>query len=405
MRYSALSDVRVVDLSHFIAGPYATKLLADMGAEVIKVEPPWGEGARRLGPFPHAAESKPPERGGLFAFLNQNKLGVTLDLKEARGRDLLTRLLEDADLLIENFAPGTLAAFGFAPDELLAKFPRLSIVSISNFGQDGPDRDSRLNDLVLFARGGWTYPVGEKDREPLTPPGSLAQYVGALYGAIAALQAVLARRLSNGPGQHIDISLLEATVATMIYEAVTFQYVGVARERAGKRFAVGPFLIVTLRCRDGYAGLQCVTDKQFQALFQLMGEPALARDARFASARQRMVNNDELLRMVEEFFLKHERAWLYREGQRRAIPLVPIPSVAEVLEWEQTRARGFFETIEDPELGRIRIPGAPLRFSSQRPEASRAAPRLGEHNRQILESRLGLGAAKMERTSDSARAS
>ena len=136
-----------------------------------------------------------------------------------------------------------------------------------------------------------------------------------------------------------------------------------------------------------------------------MGEPALASDARFASARQRMVNNDELLRMVEEFFLKHERAWLYHEGQRRAIPLVPIPSVAEVLEWEQTRARGFFETIEDPELGSIRIPGASLRFSSQRPEASRPAPRLGEHNREILQSRLGFPGGAMEGTRDTARAS
>ena len=394
MRYRALSDIRVVDLTHFIAGPYATKLLADYGAEVIKVEPPGGEGGRRLGPF-RSKGSVAHDRGGLFAFLNTNKLGITINLKDSAGRGALRKLLGDADLMVENFAPGTLARLGLPAEELLTKFPRLSIISISNFGQDGPDRDSILNDLTLFARGGWTYPVGEKDREPLTPPGSLAQYVGGLYGAIAALQAVLARRLSNGPGQHIDISLLEAAVATMIYEAVTFQYVGVARERAGKRFAVGPFLIVTLRCRDGYAGLQCVTDKQFQALFELMGEPALAADARFASPRQRMVNNDELLRMVEEFFLKHERAWLYHEGQRRAIPLVPIPSVAEVLEWEQTRARGFFETIEDPELGSIRIPGASLRFSSHRPEASRPAPRLGEHNREILNARLGLGGEAM----------
>ena len=404
MRYRALSDIRVVDLTHFIAGPYATKLPADYGAEVIKVEPPGGEGGRRLGPF-RSNGNVARDRGGLFAFLNANKLGITLDLKDPAARDALLTLLGDADLLVENFAPATLARLGLPAEKLLARFPRLSIISISNFGQDGPDRDSILNDLTLFARGGWTYPVGEKEREPLTPPGSLAQYIGGLYGAIAALQAVLARKLSNQPGQHVDISLLEATVATMIYEAVTFQYVGVARERAGKRFAVGPFLIVTLRCRDGYAGLHCVTDKQFQALFKLMGEPALASDARFASARQRMVNNDELLRMVEEFFLKHERAWLYREGQRRAIPLVPIPSVAEVLEWEQTRARGFFETIQDPELGRIRIPGASLRFSSQRPEASRPAPRLGEHNREILQSRLGFPGGAMEGTRDTARAS
>ncbi len=398
MRYSALSDIRVVDLTHFIAGPYATKLLADYGAEVIKIEPPWGEGGRKLGPF--RADGVPAgDRGGLFAFLNTNKLGVTLNLKDQAGRDAILRLLADADLLVENFAPGTLAQLDLAPGDLLAKFPKLSIISISNFGQDGLDRDSLLNDLTLYARGGWTYPVGEKDREPLTPPGSLAQYVGGLYGAIAAMQSVLARNLNHRAGQHVDISLLEAAVATMIYETVTFQYAGVVRERAGRRFAVGPFLIVTLKCRDGYAGLQCVTDKQFEALCGLMGQPELARDARFRTALQRMVNNDALLEIVAQFFLEHDRAWLYREGQGCAIPLVPIPSVAEVLEWEQTRARGFFETVDDPVLGSIRIPGAPLRLTSHRPEPSRPAPRLGEHNREILGARLGMHAAAEARTS------
>ena len=390
MRYDALSDIRVVDLTHFIAGPYATKLLADYGAEVIKVEPPSGEGGRKLSPFRANGSSHQPDRGGLFAYLNTNKLGITLNLKDRAGRDALLRLLDAADLMVENFAPGTLANLGLSAADLLAKFPKLSIVSISNFGQDGPDRDKILNDLTLFARGGWTYPVGEPHREPLTPPGSLAQYVAGLYGAIAALQAVLARKISGAPGQHIDISMLEATVSTMIYETVSFQYLGAIRERAGRRFAIGPFLIVTLKCRDGYAGLQCVTDKQFEGLCDLMGRPELARDDRFATALKRMVNNDALLEIVAAFFLERDRHWLYREGQGRAIPLVPIPSVAEVLEWEQTKARGFFETIEDPELGKIRIPGSSLRFSSHRAEPSRPAPRLGEHNREILQTRLGL---------------
>ncbi len=398
MRYRALSDIRVIDLTHFIAGPYATKLLADYGAEVIKVEPPWGEGGRKIGPF--RANGEPSrDRGGLFAFLNTNKLGITLDLRDRPGRDALLRLLGDADLMVENFAPGTLAKLGIAPSELMARFPRLSIISISNFGQDGPDRDGILNDLTLYARGGWTYPVGEPNREPLTPPGSLAQYIGGLYAAIAAMQAMLARKIGTASGQHIDISLLEAAVATMIYETVTFQYAGVVRERAGRRFAVGPFLIVTLKCRDGYAGLQCVTDKQFEGLCDLMGRPEMARDQRFATALQRMVNNDALLEIVAAFFLKHDRGWLYREGQRRAIPLVPIPSIGEVLEWEQTKARGFFETIDDPELGRIRIPGAPLRLTSHRPEPSRPAPRLGEHNQEILGNRLGIDAAEIARMS------
>ncbi len=402
MRYRALSDIRVVDLSHFIAGPYATKLLADYGAEVIKVEPPWGEGGRKLGPF-RANGAPPHDRGGLFAFLNTNKLGITLNLKDRTCCDALLKLLGDADLLVENFAPGTMAKLGLAPNELLAKFPRLSIISISNFGQDGPDRDAILNDLTLFARGGWTYPVGEKHREPLTPPGSLAQYIGGLYGAIAALQAVLSRNLASRTGQHVDISLLEAAVATMIYETVTFQYAGIVRERAGRRFAVGPFLIVTLKCRDGYAGLQCVTDKQFEGLCDLMGRPEMAHDPRFASALQRMVNNDALLEIVANFFLEHDRAWLYREGQGRAIPLVPIPSIVEVLEWEQTKARGFFETIEDPVLGAIRIPGAPLRLTSHSSEPSRPAPQLGEHNHEILERRLGLSAGDVERMREGAQ--
>jgi crotonobetainyl-CoA:carnitine CoA-transferase CaiB-like acyl-CoA transferase len=392
MRYHALSDLRVVDLTHFIAGPYATKLLADMGADVVKVEPPWGEGGRKLGPRRAGVE----DRGGLFAFLNLNKRGVTLNLQHERGRELLASLLDDADLLIESFAPGTLAALGLAPDELIPKFPKLSVISISNFGQDGPERDGKLNDLVLFARGGWTFPVGEPGREPLTPPGSLAQYVAALYGAVAAMQAIAARDLGLGHGQHIDVSILEATVATMIYETVTFQYSGILRNRAGKRFAVGPFLIVTLKCKDGYAGLHCVTDKQFEGLCDLMGRRELASDPRFNTALNRMLNNDAILEIVEEFFIGRERKWLYREGQRRAIPLVPIPSVAELLEWEQTRARNYFEAIDDPVLGRIRVPGTPLRLTSHRGEASRPAPQLGEHNREIFGERLGLSDSALE---------
>jgi len=388
MRYSSLRNTRVVDLTHHIAGPYATRLLAEAGADVIKVEPPWGEEARKAGP--HRSGASNGDRGGRFAFLNTNKNGITLNLKHPRGRELLQRVLEGADLLIENFAPGTMARLGLDSADLLKQFPKLSVVSISNFGADGPDRDAKMNDLVLFARGGWTYPVGEKDREPLTPPGSLVQYIGGLLGAIAGLQSMLARDLTVGHGQHVDVSLLEAAALTMIYEPVGFQYSGIVRERAGKRFAVGPFMIVTLKCQDGYAGVQCVTDKQFESLCELMGNPELIQDARFKTALLRYTNNDAWLALVEEFFLAHDRRWLHREGQARAIPMVWIPNVAELLEWEQLASRNYFETIDDPVLGRIRIPGAPLRMGSHRPEPTRPAPRLGEHNRDILCGHLGL---------------
>ncbi len=398
MRYNSLSDIRVVDLTHHIAGPYATRMLAEMGAEVIKVEPPWGEGARRRGPTRGGAGEETVDRGGLFAFLNTNKFGVTLDLRHERAREMLLAMLERADLLFENFAPGTLQKLvGLSPNDILERFPRLSIISISNFGQDGPDRDAPINDIVLFARGGWTYPVGEPTREPLTPPGSLAQYVGGLFAAIGAMQALYARNFVLGRGQHVDVSLLEATVATMIYETVAFQYSGVARVRVGKRYLVGPYLIVTLACRDGYAGLHCVTDKQFESLCEMIGRPELVRDERFRTALLRMVNNDALLAIVEPFFREHDRAFLYREGHKRKLPLVPIPSIAEVLEWEQLKARGYFETLRDPVLGEIRIPGAPLRLSSHRPEPTRPAPRLGEHNGLIFGERFGLDDAELSR--------
>jgi CoA:oxalate CoA-transferase len=400
MRYSSLSDVRVVDLTHYLAGPYATKLLADVGAEVIKVEPPWGEGGRKLGPpAPHVRDGT--DRGGLFAFLNTNKLGVTLNLKDERGRELVLRLLADADLLVENFAPGTLGRLGLLPETLLEKFPRLSVVSISNFGQDGPDRASPLNDLVLFARGGWTFPVGEPTREPLTPPGSLAQYIGALFGAVGAMQALFARDVSSGRGQRVDVSLFEAAVATMIYETVIFQYTGEVRERTGRRYAKLSPLIATLKCRDGYAGLHCVSERQLAALFELMGRHDLITDPRFRTAADRIVNIDAWFALVEPFFLEHEVQFLYREGQKRGVPIVPIPTVAELLEWEQLTARAYFETVHDPVLGPIRIPGAPLRLASHRPEPSRPAPRLGEHNGEILSGRLGLGEAELTRLRDS----
>lgn len=389
MRYNALANVKVVDLTHRIAGPYATKLLAQLGAEVIKVEPPGGEPGRRL-TITAAPPAPEQDRSPLFAYLNTDKSGITLNLKDERGRALLKRLLADADLLVENFSPATMPRLGLAPSSLLAEFPRLSIVSISNFGQDGPDRDAPQTDLTLFARGGWTYAIGEPGREPLTPPGALAQYVGALFAAIGALQVLFARDLAGIGGQHADVSLLEATVATMIYDTVAFQYSGIARKRAGKRFAVGPFMLATLKCRDGYIGVHCVSDPQFAALCNLIGQPELVRDERFKTALARYVNNDALLEIVESGLAHHGVDFLYHEGQRRGLPMARIPTAAQVLEWEQLAARKYFETIEDPVLGRVRVPGAPLRLGSHRAAPSRPAPAPGQHNREILVGRLGL---------------
>ena len=201
----ALSSIRVLDLTHYIAGPYCTKLLADYGAEVIKVEKPGtGDGARTLPPF--FADRPGQERSGLFFFLNTNKQSITLNLKHDRGREIVLRLAQQADVLVENFRPGIMARLGLSREDLEKANPRLVTVSLTNFGSSGPYRDYQLTDSVSYALGGWTYPMGELDRPPVQPGGAFGQYIAGLYAAIGALQAVRQRK-ATGEGQAVEVAI------------------------------------------------------------------------------------------------------------------------------------------------------------------------------------------------------
>ncbi len=391
----ALSRIRVVDLTHYIAGPYCTKLLADYGAEVIKVEKPGvGDGARALPPF--FADQPGLERSGLFFFLNTNKQGITLNLKSAQGREIVLRLVAQADVLVENFRPGVMERLGLARATLERANPRLVSVSISNFGTTGPYRDYLLTDGVAYALGGWTYPMGELDRPPVQPGGAFGQYIAGLYAAIGALQAVRHGN-ATATAQTVEVAIQEALLATTLYDFVAFSYAGFVRKRSGRQFHLGFPNLVTLPCADGYVGIHAGLPHQLSALLELVGRSDLAAEPRFQTLAGLGTHARELHAALEPWMRQRGKWEIYHAAQARGIPLCPIPSPAEVVEWVQLKERQSFLEVEHPEGGRVKIPGPPFREYGKPLWPLRRAPLLGEHTEAVLCGRLGYTRAEVQR--------
>lgn len=394
----ALSSIRVLDLTHYIAGPYCTKLLADYGAEVTKVEKPGtGDGARTLPPF--FADRPGQERSGLFFFLNTNKQSVTLNLKHDRGREIVLRLAQQADVLVENFQPGVMARFGLSREDLEKANPRLVTVSLTNFGSSGPYRDYQLTDSVSYALGGWTYPMGELDRPPVQPGGAFGQYMAGLYGAIGALQAVRQRK-ATGEGQAVEVAIQEALIATTLYDFVAFSYAGFVRKRSGRQFHLGYPNLVTLPCADGYVGIHAGLPQHIHALLELAERPDLAAEPRFNAVTGLAVHAKELHDALLPWLQKRRKWEIYHAAQARGIPLSPIPTPAEVVEWPHLKERQSFLEIEHSEGGKVKIPGPPFRENGQPLWPLRRAPLLGEHTEAILCERLRYSKADVQRMRD-----
>lgn len=391
----ALNSIHVLDLTHYIAGPYCTKLLADYGAAVIKVERPVsGDGARTLPPF--FGDRPGLERSGLFCFLNTNKQSVTLNLKHDRGREVVLRLAAQADVLVENFRPGVMERLGLSRGDLEKANPRLVTVSIANFGASGPYRDYQLTDSVAYALGGWTYPMGELDRPPVQPGGAFGQYVAGLYGAIGALQTVRHRN-ATGEGQAVEVSIQEALIATTLYDFVAFSYAGFVRKRSGRQFHLAYPNLVTLPCADGYVGLHAGLPTHIHALLELAERPDLAADPRFNTVTGLAACARELHGALLPWLQKRGKWEVYHAAQVRGIPVSPIPSPQEVVEWPHLKERQAFVEIEHPEGGKVKIPGPPFRENGQPLWPLRRAPLLGEHSEEVLCGRLGYSSADVQR--------
>jgi crotonobetainyl-CoA:carnitine CoA-transferase CaiB-like acyl-CoA transferase len=378
-----LSDITVLDLTHYITGPYATKLLADYGANVIKVERPGGDPARNLGPFkggkPH------PERSGTFFYFNTNKRSIALDLRHERGTDVLSRLLDGADVVVESFRPGVLDDLGAGWDFIRSRRPDLPLVSISNFGSHGPYRDYKGSDLVLYAYAGEMYSMGVQDREPVKMYGTAALVESGAAAATAVFAALLVGK-EQGVGQHVDFAIADSHfggVERRHATVIAHQFSGrksLRKEEGAQGLANGVYM-----CRDGYIEF-AVAGLRMDRMAHMLGNPEWIQDPKWYIPT---VGLDPA--NVEEFN-GHFYAWLFErtkrevfaEARRAKVLCGPLYSVAEMFEDEHSRGRGFWQRVEHAEMGVFEMPGRPFIMPETPWELRYPAPLLGQHTREIL---------------------
>lgn len=383
-----LGNIRILDLTEGPAG-FCTKLLADLGAEVIKLEKPEGDPSRSIGPF--WSGSVDPQGSFSFLYHNSNKKGITLNLEDPAGADIFLKLLSRADVVVESFAPGKLKDLGLSWEILTKSQPRLIQVSITGFGQTGPYRDFKSCDLLASASGGQMYVSGYPSGPPLKPPGPQPHYTAALNGAIGILLA-MRNRARSGRGAHIDISLQEAAASSLGHVLVRYFYEKLIVHRQGKLYANNFFAL--LPCRDGHIALTPLHN--WDTLLEWLAGEGMAGDLveeKWQDEAYRHAHIDHILEVLERWTRLHEAGQLAGQAQLMHFPWAPVHSLADVLEDPQLKARNFFLHLSDPQGGR-RIPsaGLPYVFSAQPPQAVRPAPRVGEHNREIFQEELGMSA-------------
>jgi CoA:oxalate CoA-transferase len=386
MTETALNGVKVVELCNLVAGPYCAKMMADLGAEVIKVEKPGvGDEARRRGPFlndiPH------PERSGLFLYLNTNKLGITLNIETKKGKGLFKELILEADILVEDNPPGMLANLGLGYDVLSELNPRLVMTSITPFGQSGPYRDYKAYPLNSFHSGaeGYITPTGDPfpDRPPLKVSRYAGEYEVGIYSMLATLGALYYQR-ATGLGQQVDVSKQEVLVDINTYELLAYPYVGWYPNRATVLNLFGGIL----EAKDGYAHLALYEEVQWDNLAKLMGNPDWTKEELFTNPDVRRQRSDEVNQRVAEWMREHTKYEIYHKGQRIGVPTGAYQTPEEIMNSEQLNSRGFFVELDHSEVGRIKYPTCPYRFSKTPWQGRWAAPLLGEHNEEIYYKRL-----------------
>ena len=382
----ALSDIMVLDFTQHIAGPYCTKLLADYGADVVKVErPDTGDAARQLGPFP--GDQPHGEKSGLFLHLNTNKRSITLDLKTEAGRKIAKQLAREANIVVESFRPGTMASFGLDYGTLANINSNLVMTSISNFGQTGPYRDYKGSEIIFYGMGGEMYSTGLEDREPVKLGGTVGLYQAGAMAAVATMGALFA---SSDSGQHVDVSIMETQLGSQDRRTaalVGFQYTGETTRRRPLATAGYPFGIYP--CQDGYfewfGGLV-----YFPRVVSMLGEPEFLKDPKWYT--QQAQTDPELVDEFNAYFLgwclEHTKNELWEIAQAARVISAPVNNMEDVLNDPTFAERGAFASMDHPEAGEVQLPGRPFIMGETPWELRRLAPLLGQHNQEVL-SRLG----------------
>ncbi|MCH8309728.1 MAG: CoA transferase [Chloroflexi bacterium] len=381
----ALSDIRVLDFTHSIAGPYCTKMLADYGADVLKVErPDGGDMTRRSGPFPD--DEPHPEKSGLFLHLNTNKRGITLNLKSATGRQIVQQLIREVDVVVESFRPGVMARLGLDYGSIRATNPGVVMTSISNFGQNGPYRDYKGSEIAFYGMGGEMYTTGVAEREPVKMGGDVVQFQAGATAAVATMGAVFAARLQN-IGQQVDVSIMETQVGSIDRRMpllLAYQYTGEISQRQSVN-ASGGYPGGFYPCKDGYVEITGGRT-YFPRIVKMLGEPEFLKDPKwYQHDAQR---NEDLKAEFEEFFypwiLDRTKQEVWLAAQEARVLSGPLNTIEDLQNDSTFIDRGAFAEIEHPQAGTLRYPGRPFIMEKTPWSIRRPAPLLGQHNREIL---------------------
>jgi crotonobetainyl-CoA:carnitine CoA-transferase CaiB-like acyl-CoA transferase len=381
-----LAGIRVIELANFIAGPLAGTLLADMGADVIKVEPPKGEMGR----------ATPPIRNGesvSFVALNRNKRSLVLDLKRPEAADILKKLAAKSDVFLEAFRPGALDKLGLGADAVKAVNPRIVYTSVSGFGQSGPDRRRAGVNLIIEAFAGPLSVTGEPGRMPVRPGVQTADVFGALFATYATL-ASLVGAARNGEGRIADVSLVEASIAAAAWEAAEYLETGNVPQPLGNRHRLtAPYQL--FESRDGrYLAIGTPNDQLFGKLMEVLGLGSHAGDPRFASYASRKANEDALVAIVEPAVRTRDAADLEAALLAVGMPCARVNNFKEVFESPQIVARNVVRETRHPRLGTLRSVRNPILLDHDGPDLARHSPVLGEHSEQILRE-LGFSPAQI----------
>ncbi len=385
---ATLDDLKVLDLSQGVAGPICAKILADFGADVVKVEPPGGDAARAMAP--HFGHDPHPEKSLVFLLANLNKRGVTLDLDDPDGRALLRRMARTTDIIVESYAPGYLASLGLDYAALAQENPRLIMISITPFGQTGPYSAYQSEEIVTYALSGIMSISGMADREPLKHGGMQSQYEGGLSGAVGALAALYARDLM-GEGQQVDVSLHDVVASTLIIHQPFYSWAGAVQ---GRRRPGGSSYGQVQPCKDGYFIWQTGGGAEWDDITEFFGADELKED-RFSTVAGRTVHGEDLDRLVCESTEHRGMHELFRTAAEKYHMLFGIVQEPDDLaDCAHLDARKFFQVVDHPVIGRIKVPFRLWSMSDGPAVYRRPAPLLGQHNDEVFGELLGPDAVR-----------
>ena len=384
----ALSRYHVLDLTDS-KGAYCTKLLADLGADVIKIERPDGDPGRSIPPF--AGDTPHPEKSLYFLHRNANKRGITLNLNTAEGRNILKKLVKTADVLVENSPPDYMAGLGLDYSVLSELNPGLIMASITEFGQSGPYKYRKGSDLVDFALSGIMITSGYPGKEPCMLPGSPAYDSASVNAGISIVAATYMRR-TTGQGQYIDTSVhLTSRISLYPWIVPNYSYAfnpGAPPPTSENR--MGAQIYPVYPCKDGFIRVIAITPRQWDALMRVLGNPEVLQTEEWRSFIYRMGNADDLYALMLEYTEKYTRLELFEAGHREGVPIAPILNIEDFYNNPQTKARDYFVEVEHPVAGKADYAGPPYKWTETPAVMKRPAPCLGEHNEEVYCQELGL---------------